>query len=234
MRTNRASEFATSAIAAAGQIYLEAWAALQPSIDRLSAAGEFTEATKSSFGDVALDELEQRCTAIVQSAARLNAWCAWRKVCQQATFLGLAPVVAGVENGAIGHQGAGAVCRAFETAYSRWWLNAVVDNEPVIRTFVAAEHEKRIGDFRALEAQYTELTRAWVRATLCADLPKQDGVTRNSEWGILRHEMNKKRAHMPLRALMSSIPSALTKLTPCLLMSPLSIAQYLSADANAR
>ena len=45
--------------------------------------------------------------------------------------------------------------------------------------------------------------------------------------------MNKKRAHMPLRTLMSSIPSALTKLTPCLLMSPLSIAQYLSADANA-
>ena len=220
-------------IAAAAQAYLEAWAALQPNIDRLSAAGEFTEATKTGFGDVALDELAQRCTAIVQSAARLNAWCAWRKVCQQATSLGLAPVVAGVENGAIGHQGGGAVRRAFETAYSRWWLNAVVDNEPVIRTFVAAEHEKRIGDFRALEAQYTELTRAWVRATLCADLPKQDGVTRNSEWGVLRHEMNKKRAHMPLRALMSSIPSALTKLTPCLLMSPLSIAQYLSADANA-
>jgi hypothetical protein len=47
------------------------------------------------------------------------------------------------------------VRRAFETSYSRWWLNAVVDNEPVIRSFVAAEHEKRIGDFRALEAQYT-------------------------------------------------------------------------------
>jgi very-short-patch-repair endonuclease len=220
-------------IAAAGQTYLQAWVSLQPKIDRLSAAGDFTEAAKTGFGDVALEELAQRCTAIVQSAARLNAWCAWRKVCQQATVLGLAPVVAGIENGAIGQAGAGAVRRAFETDYSRWWLNAVVDNEPVIRTFVAAEHEKRIGDFRALEAQYTELTRAWVRATLCADLPKQDGVTRNSDWGILRHEMNKKRAHMPLRALMSSIPSALTKLTPCLLMSPLSIAQYLSADANA-
>ena len=220
-------------IAAAGQAYLEAWGALQRSIDRLSAAGEFTETTKTNFGDVALHELSQRCAAIVQSADRLNAWCAWRKVCQQAVLLGLAPVVAGVENGAIGHTGVGAVRRAFETGYSRWWLNAVVDNEPVIRTFVAAEHEKRIGDFRALEAQYTALTRAWVRATLCADLPKQDTVSRNSEWGVLRHEMNKKRAHMPLRTLMSSIPSALTKLTPCLLMSPLSIAQYLSADANA-
>lgn len=220
----------TGPIAAAGQAYLEAWSALQPTIDRLSTAGAFAEADRVTFGDMALDELAQRCTGIVQSAARLNAWCAWRKVCQQAISLGLTPMVAGVENGGIA---AGTTRRAFETGYSRWWLNAVVDNEPVIRSFVAAEHEKRIGDFRALEAQYTELTRAWVRATLCADLPKQDGVTRNSEWGILRHEINKKRAHLPLRALMSSIPTALTKLTPCLLMSPLSIAQYLSADANA-
>ena len=216
-------------IAAAGQAYLEAWGALQPAIDRLSNSGAFTQTARATFGEVALDELALRCAAIVQSAAKLNAWCAWRKVCQQAIALGLAPMVAGVENGALA---AGMTRRAFETGYSRWWLNAVVDNEPVIRSFVAAEHEKRIGDFRALETQYTNLTRAWIRATLCADLPKQDGVTRNSEWGILRHEMNKKRAHMPLRTLMSSIPSVLTKLTPCLLMSPLSIAQYLSADAN--
>ena len=67
---------------------------------------------------------------------------------------------------------------------------------------------------------------------MCADLPKQDSVTRNSEWGILRHEMTKKKQHLPLRELMTSIPTALTKLTPCLLMSPLSIAQYLAADAT--
>jgi hypothetical protein len=34
---------------------------------------------------------------------------------------------------------------------------------------------------------------------------------------------------MPLRQLISSLPSALTKLAPCLLMSPLSVAQHLSA-----
>ena len=216
-------------VAAAGQAYLEAWGALQPAIDHLAAAGEFTEEAKTGFGEMALDDLLQRCNAIVQAENRLNAWCAWRKVCQQAVALGLAPLVSGIENGAIG---TGEVRRVFETTYSRWWLNAVVDNEPVIRSFVAAEHEKRIGDFRALEAQYTGLTRAWVRAALCADLPKQDSVTRNSEWGILRHEISKKKRHLPLRELMTSIPSALTKLTPCLLMSPLSIAQYLSADAS--
>ena len=217
-------------IASAGQAYLHVWGSLQPTIDRLSMAGAFSDASKTSFGEMPVNELLDRCVAIVQSETRLHAWCAWRKVWEQAVTFGLAPLVAGIENGAVA---TGGVRRAFETNYSRWWLNAVVDNEPVIRTFVAAEHEKRIGDFRALEAHYTALTRAWVRAVLCSDLPKQDSVTRNSEWGVLRHEMNKKKRHMPLRELMTSIPTALTKLTPCLLMSPLSIAQYLSADANA-
>lgn len=221
---------AGGAIAVAGQGYLSAWLGLQPKIDQLSLAGAFSEPAKAQFSDVAIDALCDRCEAIVRSEPRLNAWCAWRKARDQALHLGLAGVVAGIENGAIG---AGQARPAFETNYCRWWLNLVVDSEPVIRTFVAAEHEKRIGDFRALEARYTDLTRAWIRASLCADLPQQDAVSRNSEWGVLRHEMAKKSKHLPLRTLMSSIPTALTKLTPCLLMSPLSIAQYLSADANA-
>ena len=217
-----------------GQAYIEACSSLKLAIDRLSSEGGFAEPSKTRFTDLALPELIQHCMAILESESRLQVWCAWRKVCQQASLLGLAPLVDAIEKGSIAIASqAEQVLRAFETAYSRWWLNAVVDNEPVIRAFVAAEHEKRIGDFRALEKQYTDLTSAWVRATLCADLPKQDGVPRNSEWGILRHEITKKRAHLPMRQLMNSIPQVLTKLTPCLLMSPLSIAQYLSANANA-
>lgn len=219
----------TGPIAGEGDAYLNVWGALQPAIDRLTAAGSLSDAAKVDFGDVSLNDLIQRCEAIVRSESRLHTWCAWCKVREQALRLGLAPMVDGIENGVVVR---GAVRRAFETNYSRWWLNAVVDEEPVIRTFVSAEHEKRIGDFRALDDRFTELTRAWVRAGLCADLPTQDSVTKNSEWGILRHEMNKKKRHMPLRELMTRIPTALTKLTPCLLMSPLSIAQYLATDAT--
>lgn len=216
-------------VAGVGDAYLSVWGALQPTIDRLAVVGSFSEESKAEFGDIPLNELTQRCEAVVRSENRLHSWCAWRKVREQSLMLGLAPLVAGIENGTVIQ---GAVRHAFETSYSRWWLNAVVDEETVIRTFVSAEHEKRIGDFRALDDRFTELTRAWVRAGLCAELPMQDSVTKSSEWGILRHEMNKKKRHMPLRELMGRIPSALTKLTPCLLMSPLSIAQYLAAEAT--
>ena len=216
-------------IAGAGEEYLGVWGALQPAIDRLTTTASFAIAAKTEFGEIAIDELSERCAAIVRAQSRVHAWCAWRKAREQASTLGLATLVAGVENGDVAQA---AVRRVFETGYSRWWLNAVVDQEEVIRTFVSAEHEKRIGDFRALDEKFTALTRAWVRAGLCAELPTQDSVAKNSEWGVLRHEMNKKKRHLPLRELMTRIPAALTKLTPCLLMSPLSIAQYLSADAT--
>jgi very-short-patch-repair endonuclease len=220
---------ASGQVADTGAQYVEATSAMRPLLDKLVAIGAFSAEGISEFNEMPLSDLISHCKAIVVAENRLHAWCAWRKVRAEALSIGVHSLVMAMECGSVVPKSA---VRAFETNYSRWWLNAVVDNEPVIRGFVSVEHEKRIGDFRALDRRFTELTRAWVRATMCAGLPKTDTVTRNSEWGILRHEMSKKKQHMPLRELMKNIPTALTKLTPCLLMSPLSIAQYLSADAK--
>lgn len=195
----------------------------------LTAVGQFTEKTVAANSELSLEELKQNCELMVASEPRLRAWCAWRKVRDEAYAVGLAPIVEAMESGAIT---AGKVRRVLEVNYARWWLNATVDNEAVIRTFVSAEHEQRIRDFRALDDKFIALTRDWLRARLCSELPSQESVTRSSEWGLLRHEMNKKTRHMPLRELMSQAPGALTKLTPCLLMSPLSIAQYLPSDTT--
>ena len=213
----------------AGKHYQNVLDSLQPATAALVTTGAFDEGVALHFNAMALDDLVSCCSHIVAAEPRVRAWCAWRKVRDEARALSLGPVVHAMESGAIG---SAEVLRAFETNYSRWWLNRAVDDEPVIRGFVSAEHEKRIGDFRSLDKQFTDVTRAWVRASLCAGMPKADSVTRASEWGVLRHEIGKKKQHMPLRELMQSIPTAMAKLTPCLLMSPLSIAQYLAADAS--
>jgi superfamily I DNA and/or RNA helicase len=45
--------------------------------------------------------------------------------------------------------------------------------------------------------------------------------------------MQKKRRHLPIRQLVQSLPTLLPRLKPCLLMSPLSVAQYLDAGYAA-
>lgn len=217
-------------VALAGARYVEKWEQLLPRREALATTGLFAEAAQTQWQSMSLDGLIEQSQSLVRAEHGLRSWCAWRQARDEALALGLAPLVQGIEQGQVEP---GQARRTFETNYARWWLNAVVDHEPIIRSFVSAEHEQRIRDFRELDERFTALTRDWLRARLCADLPSQDNVSRNSEWGLLRHEMGKKRAHLPLRELMAQIPEALTKLTPCLLMSPLSIAQYLQAGANA-
>ncbi|HEX2824757.1 MAG TPA: DUF3320 domain-containing protein [Burkholderiales bacterium] len=177
-----------------------------------------------------LESLVTTCRGLIAQEPRLRAWCAWRRARTAAVAAGLGPLVSAMETGAIPP---GSARDTFETAYCRWWINATVDRDEVLRDFVPAEHEKRIEDFRALDERYTALTRAYVRARLCAGLPDLNAVPKASEWGLLRREMEKKRRHLPLRELIGGIPAALTRLTPCLLMSPLSIAQYLPAGVAA-
>ncbi|WAG79109.1 DUF3320 domain-containing protein [Metapseudomonas furukawaii] len=211
----------------AGKQLLEIQAQLVERTQHLATAGHFTGPGQADFAALDLEALRQRCEAMVQAEHGLHAWCAWRKVRDEAASVGLLPLVEAME---AGHLQPGTVRKTFESNYARWWLNATVDQEPTIRTFVSAEHEQRIRDFRALDERFTALTRDLLRARLCAELPAPDSVKQSSEWGTLRLELSKKSRHKPLRELISAIPQALTKLTPCMLMSPLSIAQYLSAS----
>lgn len=217
-------------IALAGARYVECRTQLLARQEAFTAIGGLAETAQTRWHALSLDGLIEQSQSILRAEHSLRSWCAWRQARSEALALGLAALVQGIEQG---HVRPGRARRTFETNYARWWLNAVVDHEPVIRGFVSAEHEQRIRDFRALDERFTALTRDWLRARLCAELPSPDNVSRNSEWGVLRREIGKKRAHLPLRELLAQIPEALTRLTPCLLMSPLSIAQYLQAGANA-
>jgi len=63
-------------------------------------------------------------------------------------------------------------------------------------------------------------------------LPTPDSGGSLSEVGILQREARKKRCLLPIRRLLKRLPKLLGRLKPCLLMSPLSIAQYLPAGGD--
>lgn len=214
-------------VASAGNSYCEALEYFRSSFESFSTLIGKSDSEKGNGSDGSPASMRELCGGILQLEPKLHAWCAWRKVRGEAVALGLTPLVDAIEKGLVE---LGKAKVSFITDYARWWLNATVDSDYVLRAFVSAEHEKRIADFKALDDRVSDLTRDYIRAGLCANLPDQDDSQKNSEWGILRREMQKKKRHKPLRELISSIPSTITKLAPCLLMSPLSIAQYLSTE----
>ena len=57
------------------------------------------------------------------------------------------------------------------------------------------------------------------------------GMQRQSEVGLLLREARKQRRFKPLRRLFAELPTPAAELKPCLLMSPLAVAQYLGESA---
>lgn len=217
----------SGSITSFGQAFIASWTHYQNTFTEFAKESLRNSETEATHNEFAPDEVAEICRNIIQSAPKLKNWCAWNKARVAAIAPGLASLVEGVEKRSVP---VNSVRKVFDVNYCRWWLNAVVDNDEILLNFVSAEHEKRIRDFKELDKHFTTLTRSWVRAQLCAELPAQDSVSKNSEWGLLRYEMQKKSKHLPLRDLMGRSPTAITTLSPCLLMSPLSVAQYLSPE----
>lgn len=178
----------------------------------------------------ALDGLVAVGRQLQAAQHKLHAWCAWRRARAHAVDLGLHAIVQALEDG---HLPTGAVRRAIEVNHARWWLARVIDASPVLRQFVSVEHERKIFNFRDLDEQVRRITAEYIRSRVRAGLVEKEDVKRASEFGLIRRELEKKARHKPLRQLISEAPNAIPKLTPCLLMSPLSIAQYLPVEQQS-
>ncbi len=163
-------------------------------------------------------------------AARLiQEWCAWRGVAQSATAHGLGPLIQSLEDGVVGPDDA---VRALEANYARWWIDLAVDASPKLRSFVAARHETRIERFRALDARMLDVSSRMARARITSGIPGMALRQADPEYSVLTRELAKRQRHLPVRQLALRMPKALRRLTPCLMMSPLSVAQYLPAEAE--
>lgn len=174
--------------------------------------------------------------ATVGSALRWRAhlnqapmWANWKTTVARANDAGLVSLVTGLERGEFGVD---ELDRVFEVAYARWWVDQVVTEDPLLRGFIVTRQEDNIARFRAADARVGEIAKQIVRARLGGDVPSPTTFGSDPEWGTLARELTRKARHMPLRKLFAQIPTALTRLTPCVMMSPLSIAQYLPADAR--
>lgn len=177
--------------------------------------------------NIDLREFRQRCSQVVELQPRINSWCRWQAAKERAEQAGLSSIVSGLESGAFSPSETEEV---FRTAYCVWLADRLVDSRTELRTFSALEHEEKVKRFRALDKSVAELSVDCIRATLSGDIPPEDDKNRPAGYSVLQREIQKKIKHKPVRQLINEIGDVLTTLTPCLLMSPLSVAQFLSAD----
>ena len=202
---------------------LEDWFSADTELN--SAITEFTVLGGCVDTDLSLRDLLKAVDQTLKQRTRLADWTRWVAVRNKAKAAGLTPLIDAME----ARQLKGDPVAECRRAYARWWLPLAMDASDPLRQFAHWEHEDIVAAFRKLDDEVAEHASREVMRRIHHRLPARDGVPRKSGLGVLRHQLGLKRPSMAIRPLLENLSAVLPKLAPCVLMSPLSIAQYLPA-----
>lgn len=185
----------------------------------------------------ALDELPTK-EAMQEMAAKLTKWnsnltdirdwyhwCAYR---QQLMDKGLNCVVSTLEQQEVKAQDVlPMTMKAIFQAKAKQKIGA----SSVLRTFEGMIFDDTVTLYKKLTADFQLLSQKELYAKLAAQIPHvTDNVDSSSEIGLLNRNISNGGRGTSLRDLMSQIPTLLPRLCPCMLMSPMSVAQFLALD----
>jgi len=184
----------------------------------------------SNVAETQFQELKDSLREISSSRRSLRDWCHWVDDRNRANDLEMGALVRGLENGLIDWN---ETEEQFESALCNWLAPILITESDVLCSFSASKHDDLIEEFRKLDEDVASTTGRFVAAKLAGEMPETSGPNAPHEYGVLARELQRKRRHKPVRKLVQEMGSCLLNLTPCFMMSPLSVAQYLPSDYHA-
>ncbi|MEI6796761.1 MAG: AAA domain-containing protein, partial [Methanomassiliicoccales archaeon] len=129
---------------------------------------------------------------------------------------------------------AGMLRATFRQRFLQIFLDEVLRGEALLRDFNAQEQSSLVDRFRkadnmAIEGARTRLRRE-LKLRLLQERPATSSV--NVQEALLRKEMGKRGRWKPTRELLTEMPDLLKVLKPCILMSPMSVSQFLEPSIS--
>lgn len=184
---------------------------------------------KASGETPSIPTLRDCAVNILQHSSGLKVWSDWSRVREEAISHGLMPMLDALVHLDTSDTSATDI---FETAYCRWFASWVIDSEPLLHNFVPAEHMSDIEAYRQHTDRLAKLTVRYIRARLCGVIPAKNELVKQGGFALLKHELQKSRRHKPVRQMAAEMGDTMSKLAPCMLMSPLSVAQFLPSSQS--
>lgn len=181
----------------------------------------------TSVSDSYLDSLEKSLTSIFSAIEQLKDWVSWLNAREAAINAGLSPLVLAYESGKIESAD---VTNAYKKGLYRSCAEYIIQKEPALSLFNGKLFEEKIKRFRDMSHYFEKLTKDELYAKLASKIPDfTKESSQISEPGILMKTILNKGRAMPIRKLFDAIPNLLPRIAPCILMSPISVAQYFDA-----
>ena len=174
-----------------------------------------------------MDSRLRLCAEILENASAMKDWIVYRQFLKECREYGLDPICDAYEEGLPHEQ----VMDVYLKSIYKSIILSVIEEEPVLNGFTGTGFNEKIAQFKKLDQEFMELTKEEMYYQLSHQLPASyDSVQINRELNLLRRAISSNGRGISIRTLFEQIPTVLTRLRPCMLMSPISVAQYMAAE----
>ncbi|MBR7099602.1 MAG: DUF4011 domain-containing protein, partial [Clostridia bacterium] len=181
-------------------------------------------------GDDLLDFYTAKAGALIDNIDMLASWCSYTATANELEKCGLKFIVDALESGRIFGEN---IISAFRKNIYRNFLDIHIPADPVLSRFSAAVLEETVEQFRLTYDKFNELAQNHIRSNLISRLPSPntDGSL-SLELITLTRTLKGKMRGMGIRNMLQETPELMKVVAPCMLMSPLTVSQYLQPTAD--
>lgn len=159
----------------------------------------------------------------------LKDWYNWTQIRSRAIQAGLQPLIDSYEAGNIESKD---LLLQFKKGIFQSAANYIIAASPELSSFNGSLFEEKINKFRKISKTFESLTKEELYARLAAKIPNfTQEASQSSEIGMLQRIIRNNGRAMSIRKIFDNIPNLLPRLAPCMLMSPISVAQYFDANS---
>ena len=159
--------------------------------------------------------------------ALIKDWYHWtdkkRELCQMEAL----PVVTMTEQGVRPAQ----AMNTFLKAIFHQLISTAIDDNDSLRMFNGLKFRQQIEKYKRDTAHFQELSKQELYSKLASRVPSSSAASaEGSEMSILKRNIANGGRGNSIRAIIDNIPTLLPRLCPCMLMSPISVAQYIDLN----
>jgi very-short-patch-repair endonuclease len=182
----------------------------------------------SLFGTPTLNAINMttarsKLIAWLAGTEQLSKWVAYRERANKARAAGMGQIVDRLVDGRLSSASAPPT---LQIAYYESLLAELVSTDPEIGRFDGNLHARKVQEFANLDIQRIKAGSIEVARAHHRRIPSRTSGA--GPVGVLRTEMARRRGNVPIRQLMQKAGPAIQALKPVLMMSPLSVAQFLT------
>ena len=177
-----------------------------------------------------LREAEAMMQTWLGSTGKARDWAYWCRARKELLDLHMEPVLNAVLDDGIPPREAS---ERFLKALCRKLASEMIDAEPDLSAFRGPVFEESIRQYRRLAEEFRLLSQKELFCHLAARIPARlSEPSAQSEMGKLRRYIASRGRGMTIRRIFDEVPHLIQRLCPCMLMSPISVAQFLRLDSE--